>query len=230
LSASDALPTFTVEKALRMDAVLGLVCEMLERFGGRITELEAVVREIAIDTTTGTVVDRLPADQVWEKTGPKVKMVRDLINELREYLYVLKPEKVPTIQGRVTSIIEHLDLFEESLTVEGGEADSTQISIDELRKALGEISEFVSLCRAFKEEPSEIIKTILDLRENQRTDTVPVTPSKMMRLGELVKNVQSSYEDTAELTAKMGRQLSAVKAEYDELYFSLNRKEEDKEE
>jgi len=202
---------------------------MLERFGGRIKELEAVVREIAIDTTTGTVVDRLPADQVWEKTGPKVKMVRELINELREYLYVLKPEKVPTIQGRVTSIIEHLDLFEESLTVEG-EADSTQISIDELRKALGEISEFVSLCRAFKEEPSEVIKTILDLRENQRTDTVPVTPSKMMRLGGLVKDVQSSYEDTAELTAKIGRQLLAVKAEYDELYFSLSRKESEEDE
>ena len=91
---------------------------MIDRFGDRINELESVIREIAIDITTGTVVDRLPPEKVWEKTGPRVSMVRELIKELREYLYILKPEKVPTIQRSVTGIFERLVLFKESLTMD----------------------------------------------------------------------------------------------------------------
>ncbi|MGD2201706.1 MAG: hypothetical protein PVJ38_08765, partial [Candidatus Bathyarchaeota archaeon] len=164
---------------------------MLDRFGARISELEEVVREIAIEITTGTVVDRLSPEKVWEKTGDRIKIVRELINELKEYLYILKPESVPTVQRHVTGILERLDIFKESLGLEEGQEQASQESVDELRKALGEISEFVSLCRTVKSEPSDVIKTIMDLRANQRTDGLPITPSKMMRLGELVKRTQA---------------------------------------
>ncbi len=202
---------------------------MIDRFGDRIKELESVVREIAIDITTGTVVDRLPPEKVWETTGPKVSMVRELIRELREYLYILKPEKVPTIQQSVTGIFERLDLFQESLTMDRGtEGESSQASVDELRKALGEISEFVSLCRAIKADPSEIIESILTLRQGRKTDAPSITQARMKYLGDLVKEAQSSYGEITELSTKMEHQLSAIKAECEDLYFSLSRKEEEK--
>ena len=198
---------------------------MLERFEGRVNELESVVRELAIDITTGTVVDRIPPEKVWEETGERITVVRELIKELREYLSILKPEKVPTIQGRVTGIFERLDIFKESLTQEGAEEGTARASIDELRKALEEIAEFTSLCRAIQEDPSEIIQTILELRENQQTDRPPMTPEKMMRLGDLVKNARESHGEIAELMAQLDGRLAEVKEEYDELYFSLRRKE-----
>jgi len=198
---------------------------MLERFEGRVNELESVVRELAIDITTGTVVDRIPPEKVWEETGERINVVRELIKELREYLSILKPEKVPTIQLRVTGIFERLDIFKESLTQEGAEEGTAKVSIDELRKALEEIAEFTSLCRAIQEDPSEIIQTILELRENQQTDRPPMTPAKMMRLGDLVKNARESQAEITELVAQLKGRLAEVKEEYDELYFSLSRKE-----
>ena len=198
---------------------------MLERFEGRVNELELVVRELAIDITTGTVVDRIPPEKLWEETGERVNVVRELIKELREYLSILKPEKVPTIQLRVTGIFERLDVFKESLTQEGAEEGTAKASIDELRKALEEIAEFTSLCRAIQEDPSEIIQTILELRENQQTDRPPMTPAKMMRLGDLVKNARESQAEITALVTQLKGRLAEVKEEYDELYFSLSRKE-----
>jgi len=198
---------------------------MLERFEGRVNELELVVRELAIDITTGTVVDRIPPEKLWEETGERVNVVRELIKELREYLSILKPEKVPTIQLRVTGIFERLDVFKESLTQEGAEEGTAKASIDELRKALEEIAEFTSLCRAIQEDPSEIIQTILELRENQQTDRPPMTPAKMMRLGDLVKNARESQAEITALVTQLEGRLAEVKEEYDELYFSLSRKE-----
>ncbi len=200
---------------------------MLERFEGRVDELESVVRELAIDITTGTVVDRIPPEKVWEKTGERITIVREIIKELREYLSILKPEKVPTIQRRVTGILERLDIFKKSLTQEDAEGGTAKASIDELRNALEEIAEFISLCRAIREDPSEIIQIILELRENQQTNRPPMTPVKMMRLGDLVKNARASQGEIVELMAQLDGRLAEVKEEYDELYFSLSRKEEE---
>jgi DnaJ-domain-containing protein 1 len=200
---------------------------MLERFEGRIDELESVVRELAIEITTGTVVDRIPPDEVWAKTGERVTVVRELIKELREYLYIIKPEKVPTIQGKVTGIFERLDIFKESLTQESAEEANAKSSIEELRKALEEIAEFTSLCREIQDDPSEIIQTILQLRESQQTDRPPMTPAKMMRLGNLLKNAREIHGKTAELVAQLDGELVEVKEEYDELFFSLSKKEEE---
>jgi chromosome segregation ATPase len=199
--------------------------EMLERFEGRVNELESVVRELAIDITTGTVVDRIPPEKLWEATEERITVVKELIKELREYLSILKPEKVPTIQRRVTGIFESLDIFKESLTQEGTEEGTARASIDELRKALEEIAEFTTLCRAIREDPSEIIQTILELRDNQQTDRPPMTPAKMMRLGDLLKNARASQGEIAEFVTQLDGRSAKVKEEYDELYFSLSRKE-----
>ena len=70
-----------------------------------------------------------------------------------------------------------------------------------------------------------MIQTIMDLRENQRTDRVVMTPSKIMNLGGLITNTQATYNEIAEMSLKIQNQLADVKSEYDELYFSLSRKE-----
>lgn len=201
--------------------------DMIDRFGERIKELESIVREIAIDITTGTVVERLPPEKVWEKTGPKVSMVRELIKELREYLYILKPEKVPTIQQSVTRIFERLDLFQDVLTIKKEVDESNpEVSVDELRKALNEISDFVSLCKAIKDDPSEIIESVLMLKQGHKSEDISLTEARMKYLGDLVKEAQTSYGEIVELSSKMEHQLAAIKAEYEDIFFSLHKKEE----
>ncbi|MFQ6053842.1 MAG: hypothetical protein ACE5OO_06430, partial [Candidatus Bathyarchaeia archaeon] len=67
------------------------------------------MREIAVDIATGTLVERLPPGRIWERVGERVTMVEELLKELREYLSIVKPEKVPTIRRRLASIFERLD-------------------------------------------------------------------------------------------------------------------------
>lgn len=199
---------------------------MIHRFGNRIDELEGVVREIAIDITTGTFVERLSPKELWEKTNERVSLVSDLIDELKEYLFILKPESVPTFQRHVTGIHERLDVFQETLKMDADDEHRSQVSIDELRQALVKISDFISLCRETGESPSEVINEILTLKENQATDAPPVTQDKIGPLGDLLEEAQASHGKLEELYAEMGSQLEALKKEYDELYFSLKRKEE----
>ena len=199
---------------------------MLHRFGNRIDELESVVRDIAIDITTGTFVERLSPDELWEKTNERVGLVVDLLNELKEYLFILKPESVPTFQRLVTAIFERLDIFQETLKMDADDEHRSQASIDELRQALVEISDFINLCREIRANPSEVIKEILDLKENQATDSPPMTQEKMGPLGNLINEARGAQGRLEEMYRQMGAQMEALKKEYDELYFSLKRKPE----
>ena len=200
---------------------------VLDRFEDRIDEVEKTIKEMAIDITTGTFVDKLSPEQMWESMEDRVKLVGDLVNELREYLYMLKPERVPSIQRYVTGINERLSLFEEALRGdEGSTQDDSKESVEELRQVLVDITEFISFCRLVKTEPSETINEILVLRANQATDAPPMTQEKMRRLGDLVRDAKASTEESTELLTRMGGQLEAVKAEYERLLYSLKKKEE----
>jgi hypothetical protein len=48
-----------------------------------------------------------------------------------------------------------------------------------------------------------------------------------MRLGNLVNNARASQGEIAELLDQLDGRLAEVKEEYDELYFSLSRKQEE---
>ena len=189
----------------------------LERFEDRIGELEATIKEIAIDVTTGTFVEKLSSGDLWEKLQDRVK------------LFMLKPERIPTIQRYTVEIQERLDRFEENLMKNIGSSEVPQEAVEELRQALVDISEFVSFCRVVRKEPSEAIQEILVLRENQATDSPSMTQEKMHRLGTLVKDAQSHQRDAAMVAVKIESQLEALRSEYDRLLYGLKKKDEPEE-
>jgi hypothetical protein len=201
----------------------------LERFEDRIGELEATIKEIAIDITTGTFVEKLSSGDLWEKLQDRVKLVTELVHELGEYLFMLKPERIPTIQKFSLGIQERLDLFEENLMKNIGLSEAPKKAVEEMRQALVDVSEFVSFCRTVRKEPSEVIHEILVLRENQATDSLPMTQEKMHRLGSLVKDAQSNQREATMVTAKMESQLEALRSEYDRLLYGLKKKDEPEE-
>jgi len=203
---------------------------LLERFSDRIEDLEAVVREIAIDITTGTLMERLQPSSIWERAGERVTMVGELLKELREYLAIVKPEKVPTIQRHVVTISERLELFKETLEEETLDPmDSSRKALEELRQALVEISDFLSLCKEVKATPSPVISRILSLKGGGVSEIPAETWAKMVLLSDLVKSTQAAYEDIAELTARMENQLNAIRSEYESLMFSFKKKETEEE-
>jgi hypothetical protein len=206
---------------------IGLVDELQERFSDRINDLEAVVREIAIDITTGTLMERLQPKRIWERAGERVTLVAELLKELREYLSIMKPERVPTIQKNVSAISQRLTLFKETLEMDSLDPlDSSRKALEELRQALVEISDFLSLCKEVKETPSPVISSVLSLKGSRVYEVPFETWAKIDHLAEMIKSTQAIYEDIAELTARMENQLDAIRSEYETLMFSFRRKEE----
>ena len=200
---------------------------MIERFSDRIDELEAVSREIAIDITTGTIMERLPPRRIWERAGERVTMMGELLKELREYLYIIKPEKVPTIHRHLVTIDERLDLFKETLERDALDPlENSRRALEELRQALVEISDFLSLCREVRATPSPVIRAILSMRGGRVSEVPSETLARMEHLADLIKSTQAAYEDIAELTSRMGNQLDAVRSEYENLMLGFRKKEE----
>lgn len=199
----------------------------MERFSDRINELEAVTREIAIDITTGTLVERLSPGQIWERAGERVTIVGELLRELREYLYIMKPEKVPTVQGQVVAIIERLDLFKEALERETiNPPENSRRALEELRQALVDISDFLSLCKETRVMPSPLIGTILSFRRGGTSEVASDTMAKIEHLAELIRSTQAAYEDIYELASRMGTRLEAVRSEYESLMLAFRKREE----
>jgi len=200
---------------------------LLERFNERIDQLEDVIKQIAIEITTGTFVEKLPPEKVWEKTGDQVNLMVELIKELREYLFVLKPEKVATSEKYITGIYERLDVFKEYLGVEkDAVVGSSSASMDELRKALVNITEFISYCRRVKNDPNEVISTILDLRDNQASEQVGISSEKLRVMGDKVKETQEYLQEYSKMSAEMENKIEALKTEYDRMVYSMKQKDE----
>jgi len=200
---------------------------LLERFNERIDQLEDVIKQIAIEITTGTFVEKLPPEKVWEKTGDQVNLMVELIKELREYLFVLKPEKVATSEKYITGIYERLDVFKEYLGVEkDAVVGSSSASMDELRKALVNITEFISYCRRVKNDPNEVISTILDLRDNQASEQVGISSEKLRVMGDRVKETQEYLQEYSKMSAEMENKIEALKTEYDRMVYSMKQKDE----
>jgi len=184
------------------------------------------VREIAVDITTGTLMERLPPGRIWERAGERVTMVGELLKELKEYLSIMKPEKVPTIQRHVVKINERLELFKETLERKSSNPqESSRKALEELRQALVEISDFLSLCKEVRATPSPIISTILSLRGSRVFEVPEETWAKMEHLAEMIKATQAAHEDIAELTSRMENQFDAIRSEYENLMFSFKKKE-----
>jgi hypothetical protein len=199
---------------------------LLDRFSDRMNELEAIVREVAIDITTGTVVERLPPRKIWERTGDRVSMMGDLMVELNEYLSIMKPEKVPTIRREAQKINERLRVFRETLGDQSLDPEaSSRRAVEELRQALVEMSDFLSLCKEVRANPSPVISAIFETRGTHVLEVPPETWEKVERLKDLIKATQATYADVAELTARIEGQLDAIRSEYESLVYSLRVKE-----
>ena len=200
---------------------------LLERFNERIDQLEDVIKQIAIEITTGTFVEKLPPEKVWEKTGDQVNLMVELIKELREYLFVLKPEKVATSEKYITRIYERLDVFKEYLGVEkDAVVGSSSASMDELRKALVNITEFISYSRRVKNDPNEVISAILTLRDNQASEQVGISSEKLRVMGDRVKETQEYLQEYSKMSAEMENKIEALKTEYDRMVYSMKQKDE----
>ena len=200
---------------------------MLERFSDRINELESIVRDMAVDITTGAIVERLPPKEIWEKAGERVSMIMALTSELKEYLLIVNPEKAPTVSKYSNSIRERLDKFREILSKESvSPLDSSRRGLDELRKALVDISDFLSFCKEARTFPSPVIGEIIQLKGTRAVGVSEELWARMDRLLEIIRSMQSAYRDVVGITSRLEGQIEALREDYENLLLNFKKEKE----
>ncbi len=190
---------------------------MMEEFKAKLDSLEDVVKDIAVDITTGVIVERLPPEKVWEKAGDRVLKITSLTKELKEALLTIKPERAPTVEKYATMIVEGLEKFRETLFRPGEPLERSREGIEQLRRSLVNVSDFMSICREALSNPSPVIREIMSLKERAVVKTPTSYAERLSSLLDTVSVIQSILRETLSALTRIDGELSSVKGEVERL-------------
>ena len=190
---------------------------MMEEFKAKLDSLEDVVKDIAVDITTGVIVERLPPEKVWEKAGDRVLKITSLTKELKEALLTIKPERAPTVEKYAAMIVEGLEKFRETLFRPGEPLERSREGIEQLRRSLVNVSDFMSICREALSNPSPVIREIMSLKERAVVKTPTTYAERLSSLLDTVSVIQSILRETLSALTRIDGELSSVKGEVERL-------------
>ena len=190
---------------------------MMEEFKAKLDSLEDVVKDIAVDITTGVIVERLPPEKVWEKAGDRVLKITSLTKELKEALLTIKPERAPTVERYVAMIVEGLEKFRETLFRPGEPLERSREGIEQLRRSLVNVSDFMSICREALSNPSPVIREIMSLKERAVVKTPASYAERLSSLLDTVSVIQSILRETLSALTRIDGELSSIKGEVERL-------------
>jgi len=143
------------------------VTDVIEDYNLKISQFEELLQRITLDTTSSVVLEKLAPSEIWERSQKDVTSLRELAEQLGDFMLLLKPEKAATIKRRVEALLKPLSIFKDILlrkSEEGSPADS-RVALDELRRAAVEGSNLLELAKEIRDNPSESIAILLRLKE-----------------------------------------------------------------
>ena len=197
------------------------VTNLIEDYNLKISQFEELLQRITSDTTSSVVLERLSPSEIWERSQRDVTSLRDLAKQLRDFMLLLKPERAPTIRRRVEALLKPLGFFEEILTRKsGGSPDDSRLALDELRRATVEGSNLLELAKEIRDNPSEIISTLLRLKEvydaKEYLSAISIPEATYVRFEGLkkeIKNLRLSIASIEHALEDLKQSLDGVAAE-----------------
>ena len=190
---------------------------MMEEFKDKLDSLEDVVKDIAVDITTGVIVERLPPERIWEKAGDRALRISSLTKELEEILLTVKPERAPTVERYVKMIVEGLEKFRETLFRPGDPLERSREGIEQLRRSLVTVSDFMAVCRDALSNPSPVIREIMSLKERAVVRGPTRYEDRLARLSDAVSTVQSILREALSALTRIDGELSSIRSEVERL-------------
>jgi len=136
-----------------------------ENYEEMIDKFEQVLHEITTETTRSVIFEHLPPMNLWNKTELYVTQLRELAENCKEVMLILKPEKAHVVEQRFKAVTQPLNTFKEILFQKTTDPlANSQLAFEQLSKAIAEGSSFLLLAREVQKSPSPAIKEILMLK------------------------------------------------------------------
>lgn len=182
---------------------------LIADYGQSVSQFEELLQKITSSMTTGIVFERLPPSELWKRSEADVTSLRSLAERLRDFMLMLKPERVPTVRKRTEALVKPLKSFREIL-FRGSEdpLSDSRLALEELRKAVVEASDLLDLAKEVKRKPSESITEVLKLKEvydaKEYLSAIPVPEATYVRFEGLRQNIEKLKLSVSKLEQSLG--------------------------
>lgn len=193
-----------------------------EKFRMQLSQFEENLQKLAKDIATGVIFEKLEPNELWKRAEETVTNLNQLLESLHEKMLILKPERAPLIESQCTNMAKSLQNFKEILFQKTSDPfANSRLAFEQLRKAVTDGSDLLVLMRQIREEPSQIIDTILHLKAVAETKgpVVTIEAPKEVRLilEKMFKHleaVRASVISAEKALGEIKEQLRNIQQEY----------------
>ena len=197
------------------------VIDVIQDYDLKISQFESLLQRITTETTSNVVLEKMAPSEVWKRSERDVTLLRELAEQLKSFMLLLKPERAPTIKRHAEALLKPLSIFEDILLRKSeGSPEDSRSALEELRKAVMEGSNLLGLAKEIRDNPSESISTILRLKEvydaKEYLSAVSVPEATYVRFEGLKKemrNLRISIANIEQALKDLKHSLDSVSAE-----------------
>ena len=157
---------------------------------------EEVLQQLASDIAAGGLSERLAPMDLWKHAEVNVTQLRDLAENCKELMLVLKPEQAVVIEHRFTIFSQSLTNFREILFQNSAEPSAnSRLAVEQSHGAITAGSEFLLLIKEIRDNPSPLINKVLRLHETLesggRVVTIEAPESVQPMLERLARDIDT---------------------------------------
>jgi hypothetical protein len=159
-------------------------------------EFEETLQQLASDVAGGALFERLAPMDLWKRAEASITRLKDLAEDCKELMLILKPEEAIVIEQRVSVFSQGLTNFREILFQNSVEPlANSRLAFEQLRGTVVDGSEFLLLVKEVRDNPSPLIGEVLRMRETLesggRVVTIEAPESVQPMLERLARDVEA---------------------------------------
>jgi hypothetical protein len=165
---------------------------------------EEALQQLASGIASGLLSERLAPVKLWKRAEANVTRLKDLAENCKELMLILKPERAVGIEQRFSVFSQSLTNFREILFQNSAEPlANSHLAIEQLHGAITDGSEFLLLVKEIRDNPSPLIDEVLRLREASdaggRVVAIQATESVQPKLDRLAIDIETLHDALAAL-------------------------------
>lgn len=181
---------------------------MLEEVKELLTSFERAINDVALEITSGTLIERFPPQELWGRAEKKIASLSSIASNLKEIALTFKPEVAHTIERHYESMMQRLNNFRDILFQKTTEPlTNSRLALEQLRLALVDASDFLVLTKDAQNNPSPAMREIHMLK--YKATAVQTLTEMETKVGDLTK----STHELEKLKGELEQKIETLKAE-----------------
>jgi thiamine monophosphate kinase len=183
-----------------------------EEFKEKIGEFEEILQKIANDVTSETLSEKLPSSELLKKTENHTERLAVLATSGEELMLILKPEKAYTVKSKCENLTQSLITFKDILVQNTSDPlANSRLAFEQLRRALADGSDFLSLMKEVRDNPSPLISSILTFKKASETKSSIISIQAKEDIEPLIKYILSRMDDFRAALVNLEKRVDEMK-------------------